>query len=202
MHKQLSKFKRLLTLSRQRLEENQKALAEKDGALSRLSKEGDALRARVSQLQQQVQQAQAQQQQGNGGVSTKTARRALLRVDVGARVWLLLEPEEGPGAAAVVGREGEGDYWQAFRYVRARAWVMGSLLFFAYICPLTRIHRLPKPPNTETAPRPTPPPSYPPRAGHPYPPGPSRPYPRASPRSSPRACRRRRGRAWRRRKRS
>ena len=121
---QLGKFKRLLTLSRQRLEENQRALAEKDGALSRLTKEGEALRARAAQLQQQVaalqQQVQSQQSQqsqasssgnGNGGGGGRTPGRALLRVDVSGRVWLLLESEgEGVGRE----REGEGDYWQSF----------------------------------------------------------------------------------------
>jgi hypothetical protein len=119
---QLSKFKRLLTLSRQKLEENQRALVEKDAHLVRLGKEGEALRGQVRRLQQQVQQLQQQQQQqqANGGATVgaagagAAAGRALLRVDVGGRVWLLLEPVvEG-------GKEGEGDFWRAFGCVEGR----------------------------------------------------------------------------------
>lgn len=76
----------------------------------------------MAQLQQQVQEAQKQQKQqqkqqqrgqGAGGVIagvnvTPPPRRALLRVDVEGRVWLLLEPEEdGEGS-------GERDYWRSF----------------------------------------------------------------------------------------
>jgi hypothetical protein len=111
------------------LEENQKTLAEKDAALARLSKEGEALRARFTQLQQQAQQQQQQKQQqaqananaNANAAATATAaaavaalpRRVLLRVDVGGRVWLLLEPEEAGGPA----EGGSGDYWKAFRSV-------------------------------------------------------------------------------------
>ena len=74
MEAQLLKFKRLLTMSRERLEENQRQLSDKTQAISLLTHENDTIKTQLSQqadaaaaataaLQQLQQQLQQQQQQ-------------------------------------------------------------------------------------------------------------------------------------------